>query len=190
MKKLLKFNLLVLLIIVIAGCTQNTNKIIVDTPDGVTTIAERAAVKFKIEDGTIIYYTHDLANQKLRVDIPTGIFLMDYKSRAMWAYVGMWMNIPWSPSMASEEYFNMQSENGLTEQGFKKTGTMTVLGKLCDVYTGDNPSTYVEMKIAIWNGITMWIEEAGKVTYEALAVSLDIPDNFFEQTTLEHSWIE
>jgi hypothetical protein len=195
MKKFLKFNFMAILMIVVAGCTQSTNKNVnvdadVNDSAGGFITAEKAAVKINTADGTIFYYTHDTKNQKLRMDMTDGIFLMDYKNKTMWAYVGMWMNIPWNSSMASENYFEMTAEESIAKQGFTKSGTMTVLGKLCDIYVSNDLATNVETKSAIWNGITMWVEKDGIVIWEALAVTLDVPDNFFEQSTLSHSWIE
>ena len=194
--KNLKFSILIIILaFAIAGCNQSNNKSSntdneIGNDTGIFIIAEKAAVKIKIADKTIMYYTHDTKNQKLRIDVPEAIMLMDYKNKTLAIYAGMWMSIPWNTNAASEDYFDKMSETGISEQGYKKTGTMTVLGKLCDVYSVINHTTNVETKCAIWNGITMWIEEDGRVVYEALAVTLDVPDNFFEQSTMEHSWIK
>jgi hypothetical protein len=196
MKKILKFScLIVILLITLISCNQTKNKSgVSDTDTGINagtfTVAEKAALKIKVAEETIMFYTHDTKNQKLRVDMPEVIMLMDYKNKILSMYAGMWMNIPWNSGSASEDYFDKMSEKGIAEQGYKKTGTMTVIGKLCDVYSGINSETNVETKFAIWNGITLWIEADGKVIYEALAVTLDVPDNFFEQSTMEHPWIK
>ena len=196
MKKSMKLSILVaILAIATTSCNRpNSQTGTTDTDTGTTagifTVAEKAALKIKMTDGTIMFYTHDTKNQKLRIDMTDVITLMDYKNKVMSVYAGMWMTIPWNSGNASEDYFNKTSEEGIAEQGYVKTGTMTVAGKLCDVYSGTNLVTDVDTKFAIWNGVTMWIEADGKVVYEALAVTLDVPDNFFEQSTLTHPWIE
>ena len=194
MKKIAKFSIfLAFLAITITGCNQtksNTTVNSVENGETVLSYAELAAVKIKLTDGNIIFYTHDTKNQRLRVDVSNTIILMDYKNKDMAVYSGIWMNIPWNPGAAPEDYFDRTSEEKIVENGYIKTGTMTVIGKLCDVYAVLNTDTTVVTKCAIWNGITLWIEENGKVIYEALAVTLNIPDNFFEQTTIENNWIE
>lgn len=192
--KNLKFSFLIAIFaIAIAGCNQSKNSNS-DTEIGdsvsIFSIAKKAAIKIKVAEGTIMYYTHDSENQKLRMDIEDAIMLMDYKNKSMSVYSGMWIDIPWNPGAASEDYFDKMSEEGVTEQGYVKVGTMTVLDKVCDVYSVFNSDKNSEIKCAIWNGVTMWIEEDGKVIYEALAVTLDVPENFFEKTTMKHSWIE
>jgi hypothetical protein len=197
MKNLIKFNFLTaILMIAMTGCSQNQNKggdagKNDSNGSGAFTVHEKVAVKIKTVDETIMYYTHDTKSQKLRMDIPTGIVLVDYSKKEMWMYFnGQWMNFPWNTNSVQEDYFEMNSEEGIVEKGFKKTGTMTVLGKKCDVYSGKNPQTKVEMKQAMWQGIPMWVEDDGKVIYEVLAITFDVPSNFFEQKTIEHSWIK
>jgi len=196
MKKNLKLIFrIVMLLIAIAGCKQSNNKIVnadgsSEKRDGGFIVAELAAVKIKMADESIMYYTHDTKNQKLRVDVSNSIILMDYKNKNMSVYAGVWMNIPWNSGNASEDYFDRTSEDKILEQGYQKIGTTTLLGKLCDVYSVTHTDTNTQTTFAIWNGITMRMEEKGKVVYEVLAVTLDVPSNFFEQTTIECTWIE
>jgi hypothetical protein len=197
MKKLIKVSfLLAILMFALTCCTQNNNKGS-DTKNGgiigsdAVNLPEKVAVKIKTTEETIMYYTHDTKSQRLRMDIPQGIVLLDYKNKEMCTYIaGQWMNFPWNMNTASEDYFEMNSEEGIMGKGFKKTGITTVIGKKCEVYSGENPHTNVEIKQAMWNGIPMWIEEGGKVIYEVLALTLDVPDNFFDKKTIEHLWIK
>jgi hypothetical protein len=192
MKKLIKFSFLIaILAIAVTSCNQSKNKSTDnDVAGGIFTVAEKAALKIKVADEMILFYTHDTKNQRLRMDVPEAIMLMDYKNKTLQVYAGMWMTIPWETNSGVDDYFDKMSEEGIAEQGYVKTGTMTDLGKVCDLYSKVDPTTNVETKFAIWNGVTLWIEEDGKVIYEALAVTLDVPDNFFEQSTLDHPWIE
>jgi hypothetical protein len=83
---------------------------------------------------------------------------------------------------------------GLTEQGKR-----TIAGKECTViggtfsehpvyrYSGINKG--VQVKIAVWNGLTMLLESDGRALLEAKAFTAKVPDEAFTKTT-DVTWIK
>ena len=92
----------------------------------------------------------------------------------------------------------------LKNYGFSKTGTTTILGLPCDVWSGTysaegktfGASVYGEMvregvkgEFCVWNGLTLRTTVDGKVQTECTAIAVGIDDKAFSKT-VDISWIK
>ena len=87
------------------------------------------------------------------------------------------------------------------QNGYSKTGTTTICGKVCDVYSGKytgkgflaiygaklGKKDAREGEFAIWNGFTLQVKYAGDVLYECTNIKVGIPDSAFDKN-LDTSW--
>ena len=97
--------------------------------------------------------------------------------------------------------FIADSHELFTELGYSKTGTTTICGKVCDVYSGTYTGEGMlaiygaklgrknakEGEFAIWNGFTLQVKYDGDVLYECTNIKVGIPDSAFEKN-LDTSW--
>ena len=97
--------------------------------------------------------------------------------------------------------FIADSHELFTELGYSKTGTTTICGKVCDVYSGTYTGEVMlaiygaklgrknakEGEFAIWNGFTLQVKYDGDVLYECTNIKVGIPDSAFEKN-LDTSW--
>jgi hypothetical protein len=81
---------------------------------------------------------------------------------------------------------NILSHSYLVAEGFAHTGTQTIIGKLCKLYTRD--TAWGTEQRAMWNQMPFLIVEEGSRT-EATKITFNVPAKFFDQTTLVVDWI-
>lgn len=96
--------------------------------------------------------------------------------------------------------FIADSHEIFVQNGYTKTGTTTICGKVCDVYSG----TYTgegklaiygnigrrkgtKGEIAVWNGFTLRVKYYDDVLYECTNIKVGIPDSAFDKN-LDTSW--
>lgn len=89
----------------------------------------------------------------------------------------------------------------LCKNGYSKTGTVTVCGKVCDFYSGAyNGNTPLAIygrlgkknakgEFAVWNGFTLQIKYYDEVMTECESIKVGIPDRAFDKS-LDVSWAE
>jgi hypothetical protein len=85
------------------------------------------------------------------------------------------------------------------KNGYAKTGTTTICGKVCDVYSGTYTgegrlAIYGSLgrkgakgEIAVWNGFTLRVKYYDDVLWECTNIKVGIPDSAFEKS-LDSSW--
>ena len=97
--------------------------------------------------------------------------------------------------------FIADSHELFCELGYSKTGTTTICGKECDVYTGTYTGEGMlaiygaklgrknaqEGEFAVWNGFTLQVKYAGDVLYECTNIKVGLPDSAFDKS-LDVSW--
>lgn len=97
--------------------------------------------------------------------------------------------------------FIADSHDLFSELGYSKTGTTTICGKECDVYSGTYTGEGMlaiygaklgrknarEGEFAVWNGFTLQVKYAGDVLYECTNIKVGLPDSAFDKS-LDISW--
>ena len=97
--------------------------------------------------------------------------------------------------------FIADSHELFCELGYSKTGTTTICGKECDVYSGTYTGEGMlaiygaklgrknarEGEFAVWNGFTLRVKYAGDVLYECTNIKIGLPDSAFDKS-LDVSW--
>ena len=89
----------------------------------------------------------------------------------------------------------------LCQNGYSKSGTATVCGKVCDVYSGaynGNAPLAIYGRLgkknakgefAVWNGFTLQTKYYDEVMTECESIKIGIPDSAFDKS-LDTSWAE
>ena len=97
--------------------------------------------------------------------------------------------------------FIADSHELFCELGYSKTGTTTICGKECDVYSGTYTGEGMlaiygaklgrknarEGEFAVWNGFTLQVKYDGDVLYECTNIKVGLPDSAFDKS-LDVSW--
>lgn len=169
------------------------------------------ALKYKTGDGTDVIYTRKGSNSRLDLissDDSHWIGIEAYiKGDGYTGYeyeYGEWRDDSYTGRQMANNYY-YSSIQDLTKyfinNGYAKSGTVSICGKTCDVYAGqlterlkvavydDFDSTQAQGEIAVWNGLTMRLTLNGKVRAELVAISNNVPDKAFTKTT-EITWIK
>jgi hypothetical protein len=168
------------------------------------------SIKYEI-DGETIVFTKDANGQRKRLDyIYSGgdkhIYMYDFKADIAREYdEGEWKETDRIGNLSVEQNCNnffasiKDLSDGYIKAGLTKQASQTITGKECMVIGGtfaEQPfypymglRENVPVKIAVWNGLTMLIENDGKTELEAKAVTTDVPDEAFTKTA-EISWMK
>ena len=154
---------------------------------------EKGAIRYLSHAGQEWVLTYDGFGDRSRADgYMEGmhiIVLILHSNKEFWMYVPIvgWMSYPY------EEYLqeqgtgpDMKSVEELEKHGFKKHGTMTVIGKVCDVYEGTWDGE--KMKYAYWQGLALYME-SDAVIWVATAATFNVPNKAFNRSTIEVDWI-
>ena len=169
------------------------------------------AIKLQYDDAIAIY-TRKGSNKRLDMVYDDGSHSIGIEARIPgegytgYAYDGeTWTD----ESLAGrQEVNNFYAEylqdltRHFVNKGYAKTGSETICGKSCDVYSGKlteklkvaaygslRAKTEEEGEIVVWNGITMRTKLSGKVMTEVIALSFNIPDEAFTKTA-EITWVK
>lgn len=174
-------------------------------------ISETAfSVKYEIDGGTVVF-TKDANGQRKRLDYINSdggkhIYMYDFKADIAREYDGgEWKETDRIGNLSVEQNCNnffasiKDLSDGYIKAGLTRQANQTIAGKECTVIGGtfaEQPSyPYMELrenapvKIAVWNGLTMLIENDGKTELEAKAVVTDVPEDAFTKTA-EVTWIK
>ena len=130
----------------------------------------------------------------------------DRRDDIYYAGEGVWMTEKYRAEQSINGFYSSfiaDSHEIFTQNGYTKTGTTTICGKECDVYSGTytgegylaiygaklGRKNALEGEFAIWNGFTLQVKYAGDVLYECTNIKVGIPDSAFEKN-IDHSWAE
>jgi len=170
------------------------------------------AIKLKYDGDVIAVYTRKGSNKRLDMIYDDGSRKVGIEARIPGeGYTGYDFD---GETWTDESYSGRQEVNNFyaeflqdltrhfANKGYAKTGSETICGKSCDVYSGKlteklkvaaygdlRAETDEEGEIVVWNGITMRTKIGGKVKTEVVALSFDIPDEAFTKTE-NITWIK
>lgn len=170
------------------------------------------AIKLKYDGNVIAVYTRKGNNKRLDMIYDDGSRKVGIEARIPGeGYTGYdYDGETWTDESLSgrQEVNNFYAEflqdltRHFVKNGYAKTGSETICGKSCDVYSGKlteklkvaaygdlRAETDEEGEIVVWNGITMRTKIGGKVKTEVVALSFDIPDEAFTKTE-NITWIK
>jgi hypothetical protein len=167
------------------------------------------SIKYEI-DGKTVVFTKDANGQRKRLDYiysngDKRIYMYDFKADIARKYDGgEWKETDRMGNLSVEQNCNnffasiKDLSDGYIKAGLTKQADQTIAGKKCTVIGGTFAKQpfypymglreNVPVKIAVWNGLTMLIENDGKTELEAKAVTTDVPDEAFNKT-VEVTWI-
>jgi hypothetical protein len=161
--------------------------------------------------GTTVVFTKDATGNRKRLDYihedgDKDIVMYDFKADVAREYEdGQWKETDRMGNLSAEQSCNnflsgiSVMSDGYLKAGLTGQGKRTIAGKECTViggtfsehpvyrYSGINRGEQV--KIAVWNGLTMLLESNGRALLEAKAFTAKVPDEAFTKTT-DVTWIK
>jgi hypothetical protein len=168
------------------------------------------SIKYETDYNTVVF-TKDASGNRKRLDYiasdgASRIYIYDSKADIAREYDGQqWKETDRFGNLSVEQNCNnfyasiKDLSDGYLKAGLAKQADQTIAGQKCTVIGGtftEQPfypymdlRTGVPVKIAVWNGLTMLLENDGKTVLEAKAVTTDVPDEAFTKTA-EISWVK
>ena len=106
---------------------------------------------------------------------------------------GVWFTEKYRAEQTINGFFSsfIADNHEIYEQnGYVKTGTATICGKVCEgmlaIY-GDLGRKNKKGEFAVWNGFTLRVKSGEEVIYECKNIKIGIPDSAFDKS-LDTSW--
>jgi len=198
MKNVLKTSIVIALLAIFVSCSKNNDGNSVnngeETQNGVVT----GAIRYKAVDKgsnaeNVWILSYDDRGEKARADFYGGglhiIFLVI--NGEIWGYFPY---LGWTSDMGSllgmtgmDDMPKVNSVEEITQFGFTKTGTMTVLGKKCDKWEGEWEEGYMVI-YGYWQALALYMEDA-ESTWTATKYSFKVPAKAFDKKTMEVDWV-